>query len=759
MISIIRRKINAKTLMGQSSALKSNTEFLKKNVGNLAKVLREKNKIKPTSLMGVKEKSVVEQKRIGPGEYEKKEGGGLKLPPLLPLLKGALIGGIALADPKFFAKKVLQAFLKKILKFANRLRKVIFGLFEFVGKTIKRIIDTFADIGKKIFDAIGDGAKKVKNFIDDKLLKPLREAFESALESEWFKKLRAFFDDIGTSIKTFIKNSVERFKTFADDVFTKVKTFVGDLVDRGIKAFNGVLDNIADKILKPLKEKVKQFVENAIKWASNTAGRILDPIVKPVVNAAEQTLKAGQETIVRVLRDTQDGLIDGLDNTIKPVTETPVIGGAVKPFYNLARDFISGPKSFLTKQINSLGAFGADFYKSVKKKGVQFADLIKSIPKSAKESMDFWANRAEDAKKLLTDLGQRGADLIKGGVANVTTFGKNVSSSISAAAAGAAEQIAKLDPNNLVKNALGSILESVQKNVSKAAIEPVSGMIKPLIENFTGFASNLNFLNPLIDAGRGIKGLADDALGFFKKLPGGEAFERGVREATGTFDVIFSLADAALSYGIAVDTQRKAEEAGMDPKKAREKARETLKGQGEGLGTALLRAAAGFGGSAIGSGLGSVIPGAGTFLGGLVGGLIGEELGLKLAESLSSQHKGLIDPFGIPVFTKPDQNDMVISNLGKWISGLFGGGDKEEAPQGGIYASGLPPRNFDLLQTEMDYNVKTEVIVMKSKEVISNSAVATAGSSGGGGSTVPIILRTGGSALNNYKSKTLAQLS
>ena len=758
MISIIRRKINAKTLMGQSSALKSNTEFLKKNVGNLAKVLREKNKIRPSSLMGVEEKSVVEQKRIGPGEYEKKKGGGLKLPPLLPLLKGALIGGIALAAPKFFAKKVLQAFLKKILKFANRLRKVIFGLFEFVAKTIKRIIDTIADISKKIFDAISDNVKKLKNFIDDKLLKPLREAFENAINSKWFKKLRAFFDDIGTSIKTFIKNSVERFKTLADDLFKRVKTFVGDLIDRGIKAFKGVLDNIADKILKPLKEKVKLFVENAIKWASNTAGRILDPIVKPVVNAAEQTLKAGQETIVKVLKDTQSGLIAGLDNTIKPVTETPLIGGAVKPFYNLARDFISGPKSFLTKQIDSLGAFGADFYKSVKKRGVQFADLIKSIPKSAQESMDFWANRAEDAKSLLTDLGQRGVDLFKGGVANVTDFGKNVSNTITAATAGAAEQIAKLDPNNVVKNALGNILGSVQENVGKLGMKSVEGLIDPLLNNFSGIASNLNFLNPLVDAGKGIKGLADGALGFFRRLPGGEAFEKGVREATGTFDVIFTLADAAISYGIAVDTLNN-RKPGQSLEDARKEAKNKLTGQGEGLGTALLRAVAGFGGSAIGSGLGSVIPGAGTFLGGLVGGLIGEELGLKLAESLSSQHKGLLDPFGIPVFTKPDQNDMVISNLGKWISGLFGGGDKEEeAPQGGIYASGLPPRNFTLLQTEMNYNMKTEVIVMKSKEIINNSALATAGSSGGG-SVVPMIIKTGGSALNNYKSKTLAQLS
>ena len=201
--------------------------------------------------------------------------------------------------------------------------------------------------------------------------------------------------------------------------------------------------------------------------------------------------------------------------------------------------------------------------------------------------------------------------------------------------------------------------------------------------------------------------------------------------------------------------------------------------KGQTMGDAVLSVLGAFGGSAIGSALGTQLGatigaavgapvfGVGAavgaaaggslfgFLGSVLGGIVGEDVGKLVASEIGKNTK-IPDPFlkDRNLFSTEGASDLT-------LLGMFGLGtpEPEEKPQGGIYASGLPPRNFTLLQTEMDYNMKTEVIVMKSKEIINNSAVATAGSSGGGGSVVPIMIRTGGSALNNYKSKTLAQLS
>ena len=126
-------------------------------------------------------------------------------------------------DPKMLLKRLLRTLLKNTFgKLLKKLGKVFKGLFETIGRVFR-----------KIFNAIVDNVKKLKNFINDKFLRPLREAFESAINSKWFNRLRTFFDDIGTSIKNFIKNSADRFRTFADDIFSRVKTFANDVVDRG----------------------------------------------------------------------------------------------------------------------------------------------------------------------------------------------------------------------------------------------------------------------------------------------------------------------------------------------------------------------------------------------------------------------------------------------------------------------------------------------------------------------------------------------
>ena len=75
-IGSIKRKINAKTLLGQSSALRENSEVLKKGVAKLASVLVEKRKIKPSTLMATKEKKPqVEVVKEEEGKKEEKKSG------------------------------------------------------------------------------------------------------------------------------------------------------------------------------------------------------------------------------------------------------------------------------------------------------------------------------------------------------------------------------------------------------------------------------------------------------------------------------------------------------------------------------------------------------------------------------------------------------------------------------------------------------------------------------------------------------------
>ena len=110
--------------------------------------------------MATKKPEVVEQKRIGPGEYDKPEGGGFPLGPLLAGL-GALGAAVGLAalDPKMFLRRFARASLKALKNLIERLLKTFKGVIESIGKVFK-----------KIFNAIAENVKKLKNLIDDKLL-------------------------------------------------------------------------------------------------------------------------------------------------------------------------------------------------------------------------------------------------------------------------------------------------------------------------------------------------------------------------------------------------------------------------------------------------------------------------------------------------------------------------------------------------------------------------------------------------------------
>ena len=753
MISIIRRKINAKTLMGQSSALKSNTEFLKKNVGNLAKVLREKNKIRPSSLMGVEEKSVVEQKRIGPGEYDKKEGGGL--PNLLPLLAGlgalGATAGLAMLNPRMFLRRFGKAVLKAFLKLFTKLAKIFKGIFETVGRVFK-----------KIFNAIADNVKKLKNLIDDKLLKPLREAFESALESKWFKKLRAFFDDITESIKNFIKNSAERFKTFADDVFKRVKTFADNAIEGAITAFKKILDDIVDNILKPLKSAVLEFVDRTKKFLTEGIQGIGQGIAERV----------GKESFGEVIELVSDIFLKNFDNTVDGIVDfvrKPVIGLLDQQAFGVKVANIPIVGDGLRGILGGLNDLSSNVKSAVREIPRQIGGLLDDVRAGntpVQKAFGFVAKQF-DPEVIKRRFG-KGLDFIQG-------VGSQVRGTLDTMAEGLSqlnivEQAGKFKDDMIA--GVGGFIGDLKNSVSNAIKGQISGIFSggtqtDIIKQAEPAIDKIKDAKPVLDALEGAKKQGDKVFDLFGPL------KNGWREATGKFDQLFALAEFAVSYGSAIDAQRREAEGGPPAK---------FMGKdiaGQTMGDAILSVLGAFGGSAIGSSLGTQVGatigaavgapvfgvgaavGAGVggslfgFLGSVLGGIIGEDVGKLVASEIGKNYK-IPDPFlkGRNLFSTEGASDLT-------LLGMFGLGapKPEEEPQGGIYASGLPPRNFALLQTEMDYNVKTEVVVMKSKEIINNSAVATAGSSGGGGYASPMIIKTGGSALNNYKSRTLAQLS
>lgn len=320
-ISSVKKKINAKTLLGQSSALKENSVTLKEGVKKLATILTEKKKIRPSTLMATEKPEVVEQKRIGPGKYDKPKGGGF-----LPFLPGPLLAGLAgltgafLLSPQVFSKRLLKSILKNVFGFIDTLRK-----------SIKRVFDSIGGFFKKIFNGIFDNVKKLKNLVDDKLLKPLREAFESVINSKWFQKLRTFFDDITESIKGFVKRSAERFKTFADDVFTKIKTTVSDLVDSGIRAFKNILDKIAEKIIKPLIDNIKETVLKKI--VKPVQKRVIKPITRLVkgIKSSVQDPKSAIRRVASLGVEKFTQLQDfgkGVSGQFKASIIDPIISGA-----------------------------------------------------------------------------------------------------------------------------------------------------------------------------------------------------------------------------------------------------------------------------------------------------------------------------------------------------------------------------------------------------------------------------------------------
>ena len=763
----IRKKINIKTFMGQSEALVENTETLKSGVKRLFTILTKKKKISPETLL--EKKKTEEVKKISvEKEKEDKKKGGFDLKPLIPLLAGlgalGAITGLAILDPQMFLRRFARATLKAI-------GKLIKGIL----KTFKRIVGTIGDIFKKIFNAIADNVKKLKNLIDDKLLKPIREAFENAINSKWFKKLRSFFDDIGTSIKNFIKNSAERFKTFADDIFKKIKTFVGDFTEKAIRAFKNILDNIAEKILKPLKKAVKEFVGTTKEFLEKFVKKTSREIVEEV--AEETGEKVVKRSIGKIVTDLGDSFVSNIDNVINNLAAT--VKKPIQTVKNLVSGIpnIGGIRDKILNTISGVLTEIDGFQKNVRSK-------IKSVPKAIGGIVDDLAAGKTPLNKLIDFVGyqfkpdvvlkrlEAGGNIIQSGLGEVQGRLKSAGSFLS-------ENLQKLDVGKITNDVVqfarsipGQILNEIKGSVINTISDPfknVSG-----VDGFLDVAAKegkrLKQAEPSIKATRDLVKKSKGAFDLFGPI------KKGWREATGKFDAIFAAAEAATAYGIAVENQRRKGE-GLEPISL------PMIGDvyGQTIGNAILTAAGGLLGSALGSSVGAGLGGAlsvatggtaapiliplGGFLGTLAGGIIGEDIG-KIVSSEIGKNFQIPDPLlkGKNLFSKEDysQDITILSMFG--MGGQGSNPEKETpdlAPQGGFNAGPVPRsvpinRNFNTLEEYTD-DYGAEVVIINKTNVVTKTKVVEVSKSSS--SNIPMLLNSENNLLNNFRQRSLSQLA
>ena len=754
----IKRKINAKTLLGQSSVLRENSEVLKKGVKKLAVILTERKKIRPSTLMATKKPEVVEQKRIGPGEYDKPEGGGFPLGPLLAGL-GALGAAVGLAalDPKMFLRRFARASLKALKNLIERLLKTFKGVIESIGKVFK-----------KIFNAIAENVKKLKNLIDDKLLKPLREAFENAINSKWFAKLRGFFDDIAESVKTFIKNSAERFKTFADDIFKRVKTFTDDVIEGAITAFKKILDDIADKILKPLKSVVLEFVERTKNFLKDGVKNIGQTIAE----------RAGKESFSEVIEVVSDIFLKNFDNTIDSivnVVKSPITGLLDKQALGFKVANIPIVGDGLRKIVESLDSFASGAKSTLREVPKQIGGLIDDVKAGntpVQKAFGFVAQQFNP--KVMASRFGKGLEFIKG-------VGSQIGGAVSTMKEGLSqlnivEQASKFK-NDMVANVggfIGDLKTSVTNNIQNTISgvfgksntqQQILGQAEVAIQQISKDAK------PGLKA---VKGASDQATKVFDLFG---PLKSGWREATGKFEQLFALAEFAVSYGSAIDAQKREAEGGPPAKFMGS----DIKGQT--MGDAILSVLGAFGGSAIGSALGTQIGatvgaavgapvfgvgaavGAGVggslfgFLGSVLGGIIGEDIG-KLTSSAIADRVTIPDPFleDRNLFSKEGRSDLT-------VLGMFGLGEPaptEEQPQGGFGNLAPKPvkmtRDFQSMEDYTEYITDTEVVII-TKENVVNNVVQTPMVQQSKGGMIPIPIGSGESVLDNFRSRALSQLA
>ena len=750
MFDSIKKKINIKSLMGQSEALEENTTELKTGITTLVRLFGERESLKGYSPIQRSKRKLPVQ--AGETEEKKKKDKppslldvlGKLLGPIMgligtlasligPLLGPTLgLGAVAAAfllRPKTTTKYLLRNILKNILKFGDSIVKFVSKIFDTVFRAFRNAFDSVGKFIRKVFGAIGDGVRAVKNFIGDKILKPIRGAIDDLLNSKFFQNIKTIFDDMVQSVKNFIDRGFKAIRGAIDDIFVRFKSFVGDLVDQFLKYAKGFVDNIID-----------------------LGRRVGDIVITPLKETVQTLQKEASETIIKRLKksfmDTVnyfvEGTVSNITNIINGITEQKIgrrfkLGDIGIPFTtlnvrNILNDvkdgvvkFIREPQKTLTEFVEIAGKRGSEvvniFQEGTSEALNQLANARQSFTKTLTNAYSgmrqFGSNIAEGAGKV--------ADRVKGGLDYVGQLGDKFRNAFGVFITSAQEKVVKPVANTVGQVAQPLINAATNPETYKKFFSGVSDTVKPLVGNV---------LTPIRNAQAGL-------LKLIRKLPGGRAFIKGFEASTGRIDKLFALADVLVTYGQKIRN------------KDNEQVEASILGEGQSIGTTLLRVMGGFGGSAILGGAGTAIPVPGLGIAGsILGGVLGEEAGMIVAGNLSETepYSGMMDPFiGGQVFEKPKPEDSIMS--------LFGSSPEPEKPtgQGGGY--GIVPtrrqRSMSDMEEYPEYDTETNIIIMKQRDAQSQKVIASHGNGGSGIS----INTSGDTSLNTFKTITMTQLA
>ena len=747
MFDSIKKKINIRSLMGQSEALEENTVELKKGITTLVGLFGERESLKNYSPIQRSKRKLPVQ--AGETEEKKKKDKppslldvlGKLLGPIMgligtlasligPLLGPTLgLGAVAAAfllRPKTTTKYLLRNILKNILKFGDSIVKFVSKIFDTVFRAFRNAFDSVGKFIRKVFGAIGDGVRAVKNFIGDKILKPIRGAIDDLLNSKFFQNIKTIFDDMVQSVKNFIDRGFKAIRGAIDDIFVRFKSFVGDLVDQFLKYAKGFVDNIIDLgrrvgdiVITPLKETVQTLQKEASETIIKRLKTSFTNTVNYVVDKIVENIGGVKTTILNLIPEkTLGGIpIPGIKSIKERITN--IFDGVVK--------FIKEPQKTLTEFVEIAGKRGSEvvniFQEGTSEALNQLANARQSFTKTLTNAYSgmrqFGSNIAEGAGKV--------ADRVKGGLDYVGQLGDKFRNAFGVFITSAQEKVVKPVANTVGQVAQPLINAATNPETYKKFFSGVSDTVKPLVGNV---------LTPIRNAQAGL-------LKLIRKLPGGRAFIKGFEASTGRIDKLFALADVLVTYGQKIRN------------KDNEQVEASILGEGQSIGTTLLRVMGGFGGSAILGGAGTAIPVPGLGIAGsILGGVLGEEAGMIVAGNLSETepYSGMMDPFiGGQVFEKPKPEDSIMS--------LFGSSPEPEKPtgQGGGY--GIVPtrrqRSMSDMEEYPEYDTETNIIIMKQRDAQSQKVIASHGNGGSGIS----INTSGDTSLNTFKTITMTQLA
>lgn len=734
MFDSIKKKINIRTLMGQSEALEENTTELKNNITNLVQLLKEKgsiisikpiqraNTITPTS------PEEIEQKK-----EQKKQGRLLDfLVPLLGLLSaiGPIlapligIGSVGLAfiiNPETSTKYLTRNIFKNLFKFARSITKFFKNLIENIGKFFK-----------KTFDFIGNTLKRVKNFFDDKILKPIKNTVDDLLSSKFVQNIKKAFTNIIDSVKNFIGRGIKSIREFFENIGTKVKNFIGELFEKTFDFTKKLIDNILN-LSKPLVEKVRNFlIKPAQEFFEETTEKVLKSTSKNF-DVVKQFFKQTTNNIVNKIYKTINDVQFNLKNN--PILKNiPGYQTIIDRVFSPLKSMVKDPKGVIGKLIDT----ATNKFNNLLESGERLVETGKERgSKLLQSGIEIYQN----VQSGLTQAIEKGKTMAFDIFENVQDFGGKISTKIGDIGKGVGESLKNIQPSEIIKNTIISVIGGIQNNVLKPVQNQVSKLASPLIEAATDpetykrfFVGISNTLKPINNAiVKPIRNLKASFLKFMRKLPGGKSLMKGFKAATGRFDKLFALSDVLINYGMRIQNQENPNVNDMF--------------KGENIGNALLRVLGGFGGSAIGSAVGTVGTPLLGFAGSVLGGVVGEEAGMLVTDSLSKNDKtkNLSDPFGMPIFSPVESEDS-------FIKSIFGMG-------GGTGVGRVTPVKLQRSMSDMEeypeYDVETNIIILKQKNQQSQQMIGSQINNGNKRS-LNVSVDT---SLNTFRTVTISKLA